>query len=75
MALNAAIAGLGAVLLPDFMASDALATGRLRRLSKKQWVSPRGYYLVYPEESSKLEALTVFRTWLLAQATAVQAVR
>lgn len=75
MALNAAIAGLGAALLPDFMASDALATGRLRRLSKKQWVSPRGYYLVYPEESSKLEALTVFRTWLLAQAAAVQAVR
>lgn len=67
MALNAAVAGLGAVLLPDFMAGDAVATGRLRRLSKKQWVSTRGYYLVYPEESSTLEALTVFRAWLLAQ--------
>jgi len=70
MALNAAIAGLGAVLLPDFMASDAVATGRLRRLSKKQWASPRGYYLVYPEESAKLEALTVFRAWLLTQVRA-----
>ena len=70
MALNAAVAGLGAVLLPDFMAGDAVATGRLRRLSKKQWVSARGYYLVYPEESSTLEALTVFRAWLLAQVSA-----
>ena len=73
MALNAAVAGLGAVLLPDFMAGDAVATGRLRRLSKKQWVSTRGYYLVYPEESSALEALTVFRAWLLAQVSAERA--
>jgi LysR family glycine cleavage system transcriptional activator len=72
MALNAAVVGLGAVLLPDFMANDAVATGRLRRLSRKQWVSTRGYYLVYPEESSRLEALKVFRTWLLAQAAAEQ---
>lgn len=72
MALNAAVVGLGAVLLPDFMANDAVATGRLRRLSRKQWVSTRGYYLVYPEESSGLEALKVFRTWLLAQAAAEQ---
>lgn len=72
MALNAAVVGLGAVLLPDFMANDAVATGRLRRLSRKQWVSTRGYYLVYPEESSGLEALKVFRTWLLAQAATEQ---
>jgi LysR family glycine cleavage system transcriptional activator len=72
MALNAAVAGLGAVLLPDFMASDAVASGRLRRLSKKQWVSTRGYYLVYPEESTTLGALTVFRAWLLAQTAAEQ---
>lgn len=72
MALNAAVVGLGAALLPDFMANDAVATGRLRRLSRKQWVSTRGYYLVYPEESSGLEALKVFRTWLLAQAAAEQ---
>ncbi|MEO6016930.1 MAG: LysR substrate-binding domain-containing protein [Polaromonas sp.] len=72
MALNAAIAGLGAVLLPDFMASDAVATGRLRQLSKRQWVSARGYYLVYPQESAGLDALKVFRTWLLTQVAAKQ---
>lgn len=68
MALNAAVAGLGAVLLPEFMAADAIAQGRLCRLSRKNWVSSKAYYLVYPEESSTLEALKIFRSWLLLQA-------
>lgn len=68
MALNAAVAGLGAVLLPEFMAGDAVAQGRLCRLSSKAWVSGKAYYLVYPEESSSLEALKIFRSWLLLQA-------
>ena len=68
MALNAAVAGLGVVLLPAFMAQDALAMGRLKRLSKRQWRAARGYYLVYPPESAELKPLQVFRDWLLAQA-------
>lgn len=72
MALNAAVAGLGVVLLPEFMASDAVAQGRLRRLSRKNWTASKAYYLVYPEESSRLEALKIFRTWLLMQAGAPQ---
>lgn len=68
MALNAAVAGLGVVLLPAFMAQDALAMGRLRRLSKRHWHAPRGYYLVYPPESAELKPLKVFRDWLLVQA-------
>ncbi len=72
MALNAAVAGLGVVLLPAFMAQDALATGRLKRLSKRQWRAARGYYLVYPPESAELKPLQVFRDWLLAQAASEQ---
>ena len=68
MALNAAVAGLGVVLLPAFMAQDALAMGRLRRLSKRQWRAARGYYLVYPPESAERKPLQVFRDWLLTQA-------
>lgn len=68
MALNAAVAGLGVALLPAFMAQDALAMGRLRCLSKRQWRAARGYYLVYPPESAELKPLQVFRQWLLAQA-------
>ena len=33
-----------------------------------KWTSDKAYYLVYPEESSKLEALKIFRAWLLLQA-------
>ena len=73
MALNAAIAGLGVVLLPAFMAQDALAMGRLRRLSKRQWRASRGYYLVYPPESAELKPLKIFRDWLLEQAASEQA--
>lgn len=72
MALNAAVAGLGVVLLPAFMAQDALAMGRLKRLSKRQWRAARGYYLVYPPESAELKPLQVFRDWLLAQAASEQ---
>ena len=72
MALNAAVAGLGVVLLPAFMAQDALAIGRLRRLSTRQWRAARGYYLVYPPESAELKPLKVFRDWLLAQAASEQ---
>jgi LysR family glycine cleavage system transcriptional activator len=68
MALNAAVAGLGVVLLPFFMADDALARGRLKRLSRREWRAPRGYYLVYPQEAARLPSLSAFRTWLLAQA-------
>lgn len=67
MALNAAIAGLGVVLLPSFMADDAVATGRLLRLSPREWRSPQGYYLVYPPESGQRASLITFRGWLLEQ--------
>ena len=73
MALNAAVAGLGVALLPEFMAQDALASGRLCSLSKRQWRAPRGYYLVYPLESAELKPLMVFRNWLLEQAASESA--
>jgi DNA-binding transcriptional LysR family regulator len=68
MAFNAAVAGMGVVLLPRFMADDAVATGKLKRLSRREWRSARGYYLVYPPVSAELPALQVFREWLLRQA-------
>ena len=68
MALNAAVAGLGVVLLPTFMAEDAVASGRLRRLASRVWRAPKGYYLVYPPEAAQLTPLVGFRQWLLEQA-------
>ena len=65
MALNAAAAGLGAVLLPPFMADDMVATGRLLPLSCRHFRHPKGYYLVYAEESAGRRALQTFKSWLL----------
>jgi LysR family glycine cleavage system transcriptional activator len=68
MALNAAIAGLGAVLLPAFVAEDAVNAGRLKRLSRHEWRARKGYFLVYPKEAESLTALRAFREWLKIQA-------
>jgi LysR family transcriptional regulator, glycine cleavage system transcriptional activator len=58
------------VLLPPYMSQDAVATRRLRRLSKLKWRAPKGYYLVYPQASSEHRALQTFRVWLLEQVAA-----
>ncbi|KAF1019954.1 MAG: Glycine cleavage system transcriptional activator [Paracidovorax wautersii] len=70
MALNAAAAGLGAALLPAFMAQDMLAAGKLVRLSPRSLRHAKGYYLVYPEESANRPALQTFKRWLLDTAQA-----
>jgi DNA-binding transcriptional LysR family regulator len=61
MALNAAVAGLGVVLLPAYMGQDMVQACRLQRLSPRVWRYAKGYYLVYPEESGRLSALQTFR--------------
>lgn len=68
MALNASVVGMGVALLPPYMADDMMALGRLKRLSPRTWRYPKGYYLVYPEESAQLPSLQVFREWLKDQA-------
>ncbi|WP_253278304.1 LysR substrate-binding domain-containing protein [Variovorax paradoxus] len=68
MALNASLAGMGVALLPPYMSDESVASGRLRRLSRRKWRYAKGYHLVYPEESAQMQSLQVFRQWLLAQA-------
>lgn len=67
MAMNAAAGDLGAVLLPPYMSSDAVATKRLKQLSALTWRAPKAYYLVYPTARGEPRALRTFRAWLLAQ--------
>jgi LysR family glycine cleavage system transcriptional activator len=66
MALNAAAAGLGATLLPAYMADDQVAAGRLVALSDHAWDYPKGYYLVYPKASIGMRSLQTFKRWILA---------
>jgi LysR family transcriptional regulator, glycine cleavage system transcriptional activator len=67
MALNASVAGLGAVLLPDFMVGDALASRKVVRLSARAWTSERAYHLIYPAALTEHAPLRVFRLWLMEQ--------
>ena len=61
---QAALHGLGVALLPDYLAEQDLATGRLVRV----WGGPiemRGaYYLVWPRSRAHAPALHRFRDWL-----------
>ena len=75
MALNAAVAGMGVVLLPPYMADEIEATGQLVRLADSRWRYGKGYYLYYPEESAQMQSLQIFRTWLLARTAPAAAAR
>jgi LysR family transcriptional regulator, glycine cleavage system transcriptional activator len=70
MALNAALAGIGVALLPDFLAAPALAARRLKRLSPRVWETPRAYHLSHPPHSAELPALQRFQAWVTQEAGA-----
>ena len=53
-------AGLGVALVPDFLAADALAMGRLRRLHPAQIASGRTYQVCYKEARKHDQRLRQF---------------
>lgn len=68
MLAQAALAGTGAALLPDFLIEEELRDGRLVAISGHSLTSEGAYYLVYPEEKLEKSAFRKFRGWLLSQA-------
>ena len=68
MLAQAASAGAGAALLPDYLIEDELRDGRLIAVSGHALASEGAYYLVYPEEKLEKSAFRKFRDWLLAEA-------
>uniref|UniRef100_UPI003B526702 LysR family transcriptional regulator n=1 Tax=Roseovarius indicus TaxID=540747 RepID=UPI003B526702 len=64
---QAALHGLGVALLPDYLAEQDLATGRLCKAWGGPTPSPGAYYLVWPVEKSGDRALLKFRDWLATQ--------
>jgi DNA-binding transcriptional LysR family regulator len=66
--ISAASAGLGVALLPEFLISDQLRSGKLRILSSLTLKSIGSYYFACPEEKVENRLLSDFRAWLLVQA-------
>lgn len=71
MVVEAARAGLGYALLPDFVADPLLVSGDLvEALPGSRFATQRSYWLVYPERSLEMPALTAFRGWLRSEVRA-----
>lgn len=63
--IAAAVHGLGVALLPEFLAADELAAGRLVALAPPQ-PGEGAYWLVWPQTGAA-PGLTAFRDWLAGQ--------
>lgn len=68
MGIEAAISGLGAILMPPFMVIDELTSGRLVLLHGVPVPTPWRYYLVYPKGKRSKPGVQKFRTFLRAEA-------
>jgi DNA-binding transcriptional LysR family regulator len=64
---QAAIHGLGVALLPDYLAKTELESGRLVPAYGEATRSLGSYYLVWPKEKTRKQALRLFRNWLSTQ--------
>ncbi|MEO8685976.1 MAG: LysR family transcriptional regulator [Devosia sp.] len=64
---QAAIAGLGIALLPNYLAQPEIADGRLVPLFKRAVTGVGSYWLVWPEARANYPPLVAFRAWLEAE--------
>ncbi|GGM05466.1 LysR family transcriptional regulator [Pseudooceanicola nanhaiensis] len=67
MVIDAAIAGLGAGLVPEVLARGPLREGRLIRASAREMDSGQAYTLIYPDRAEEMPQFTRFRAWIRAE--------
>ena len=65
--LQAARHGLGIALIPEYLAREEIAEGRLAAAFGGPSPSRGAYHLIWPEERHKAPALTAFRNWLMTE--------
>ena len=74
LALEAAIDGLGVAMGRTPFVNRALATGRLRRLSKRTMTDGKSYYLAETDSALRSRVNRRFSEWLLEQAAMIEPV-
>ena len=62
--IQAAIAGLGIALLPDYLAQPEIEGGRLVVLFQKAVPGTGAYWLAWPHDRANYPPLEAFRSWL-----------
>ena len=67
---EAALAGLGAALLPPEFVADDVAAGRLMRLAPTEISGTRAYHLIWRPVDHANPALRAFRAWMAAELSA-----
>ena len=67
MVIQAAVAGLGIAVIPEFLVQQELDSGELVIPFDHRVASAHAYHLVYPEEKRDLPVLKSFREWLLSE--------
>lgn len=67
MVAQAAVAGLGAAVVPRFLVEDELAAGRLVIPFDRPIESRQSYWLVHPSQKRDRPAVAAFRSWLLEE--------
>jgi DNA-binding transcriptional LysR family regulator len=71
---QAAIAGLGIALLPDYLAGPEIAEGRLVPVLERAVAGVGAYWLVWPQARANFPPLEAFRAWLASETAAPRAV-
>jgi LysR family glycine cleavage system transcriptional activator len=68
-AIQAALVGMGAALLPKFLVERELQSGELVIPVDRSYTSKFGYYLVVPDHKTAHRPTMAFRDWLLETVT------
>lgn len=66
LVIEAAVAGIGFALLPEYLVRRELEAGQLVRISDHAMPCGEGYYYVYPDRYRESHAVQTFGTWLYA---------
>jgi LysR family glycine cleavage system transcriptional activator len=62
--IEAAIAGIGFAILPDFLVRNELESGELVRAHGRHMVCEHKYYVVYPDKYANHNNIRDFVRWL-----------